>query len=99
MVVWSKPARDDLKAIHDFIKKDSIFYAKKVSDDIIEKSELLEQFPQMGRVVPEINKTDIRELFVYSYRMIYEISGKNVNILTLVHFAQDFKNKKKTKRI
>lgn len=30
MVIWSNPAKDDLKKIHDYIAKDSKFYAIKV---------------------------------------------------------------------
>jgi plasmid stabilization system protein ParE len=35
MVIWTKPARDDLKSIYDFIAADSIFYAERVVEDII----------------------------------------------------------------
>jgi toxin ParE1/3/4 len=90
MVIWSKPARDDLKAVFDYIKKDSHYYAEKVANDFIEKSESLEKFPVRGRIVPEINERNVREIFVYSYRMIYEISDDKIYILTIVHFSQDF---------
>jgi plasmid stabilization system protein ParE len=46
--------------------KDSRFYARKVTEQIIDKSEALNNFPEMGRVVPEIGDANIRELFVYS---------------------------------
>jgi hypothetical protein len=39
MVIWVKPAKTDLKAIHDFIASNSKYYAKKVIDDIVEKPE------------------------------------------------------------
>ncbi|MFP4174137.1 MAG: type II toxin-antitoxin system RelE/ParE family toxin, partial [Candidatus Hydrogenedentota bacterium] len=29
------------------------------------------EFPRMGRAVPEIGDENIRERFVYSYRLIY----------------------------
>ncbi len=38
MVIWSEPAKEDLRAIHDFIAKDSPFYAKKVAQGIREKT-------------------------------------------------------------
>ncbi len=41
MVIWSKPARDDLRSIHDFIAHESRHYAKKVTQDIREKTEVL----------------------------------------------------------
>jgi toxin ParE1/3/4 len=54
MVRWSKPAKADLKQIHDYIAKDSGFYARKVAQTIVEKTEELPPFPERGRIVPEI---------------------------------------------
>ena len=90
MVKWTTPARQDLKQIHDYIAKDSKFYAKKVSDEILEKSENLKLFPQMGRIVPEIGDPNVRELIVYSYRLIYEILPEEIRILALIHGKRDF---------
>ena len=41
MVKWTKPARLDLKQIYDYIARDSKFYAKKISQEMVEKSEKL----------------------------------------------------------
>lgn len=90
MVVWSIPAKQDLKEIYDYIARDSKYYAEKVSQDIVEKSELLHKFPKIGRVVPEIDEANIREVIVYSYRLIYEISPDKIEILALIHCKQDF---------
>jgi len=90
MVIWSKPAKQDLRNIYDHIAFDSKFYAKKVVQDIIEKSEGLKDFPLIGRVVPELEDPDIRELMVYSYRLIYKISAGTIEILALIHGKQDF---------
>jgi len=90
MVIWSKPAKNDLRNIHDHIAFDSKFYAKKVVQGIIEKSESLNDFPLMGRMVPELEDPDIRELTVYSYRLIYKVTSRRVEILTLIHGKQDF---------
>jgi plasmid stabilization system protein ParE len=90
MVIWSVPAKDDLKKIYDYIASDSQFYALKVSQEFIEKSEELIKFPQMGRIVPEICNPNIRELIVYSYRLVYEISPNRIEILAIIHGKQDF---------
>ena len=78
MVVWSSPAKNDLKRIHDYIYVDSHFYAKKVIQVIIEESNKLADFPKLGRVVPELMDENIRELLVYSYRLIYQIRQNNI---------------------
>lgn len=90
MVKWSIPAKLDLKSIHDYIARDSKYYAKKVSQDIIEKTEILNNFPEIGRIVPEIDDTNIREIFIYSYRLIYEVLPTDILILTLIHGRRNF---------
>jgi toxin ParE1/3/4 len=90
VVRWSKPAKLDLKQIHGYISRDSRFYAEKVSLEIVEKSEKLGFFPEAGRIVPEIGDSNIREIFVYSYRLIYEIYPNSIEILALIHGKREF---------
>ncbi len=90
MVKWSSPAKRDLKRIFDYIAEDSVFYAKKVVEDIVSKSEYLEDFPEIGRMVPELEDPNVRELIVYSYRLVYEIKVGHVQILTIIHGKRDF---------
>lgn len=90
MVKWTKPAKQDLKAVYIYIKKDSEYYAKKVANEIVDKSEFLNEFPQMGKIVPEINDPNIREIYVYSYRLIYEILNNKISILALIHGRRNF---------
>jgi toxin ParE1/3/4 len=93
MVKWSVPAKMDLKQIHDYIAKDSRYYAKKVSQTIIEKSEDLVSFPERGRIVPEIGDANVREIFVYSYCLIYEITPDGREVLGIIHGKRDFLSK------
>ncbi len=90
MVKWSVPAKNDLKQIHDYIAKDSKYYAQNVVQEIVTKSEKLTDFPEIGRAVPEISDQNIRELIVYSYRLIYEISKNEIEILAIIHGRRDF---------
>ena len=90
MVKWSVPARNDLKQIHDYIAKDSKFYAQNVVQEIVAKSETLTKLPEIGRIVSEISDQNIREVVVYSYRLIYEISGVGIEILAIIHGRRDF---------
>ena len=90
MVKWTTPAKLDLKQIHDYIARDSKFYAQKVSLEIVEKSEKLNSFPEVGRNVPEIGDPNIRELIIYSYRLIYEVFPKKVEVLALIHSKRNF---------
>lgn len=85
MVIWSRPARADLRSIHDFIAHDSPYYAKKVVQDIRAKTDILEQLPKAGKKVPELDEDRIRELSLYSYRIVYEIKELGVFVLAVVH--------------
>lgn len=85
MVKWSNSAKDDLRQIYNYILKDSQFYAKKVVQDILSKTETLDNFPYRGKIVSELNDKNIREIFVYSYRIIYQIVDDSTEILSLVH--------------
>ena len=91
MVIWSEPAKADLRAIHDFIAKDSPFYAKKVAQDIREKTDTLNDLPKIGKKVVELNDEAIRELSLYSYRLIYEVKPQHSEILAVIHKRSDFK--------
>ena len=91
MVIWSEPAKTDLRSIHDFIAHDSRHYAKKVTQDIREKTDLLDQLPNLGKTLPEVRDEKIRELSVYSYRIIYKIQDQRVFVLAVVHKRKDLK--------
>lgn len=94
MVIWSQQAVADLRSIHDFIARDSHYYAKKVVHDMRELVEELNGLPKMGRMVPELNEEAVRELLLYSYRIIYEIKGEEIFVLTVVHQRRNLKNEK-----
>ena len=40
--------------------------------------------------MPEMNDEKIRELIIYSYRMIYQVKNKDVEVLTIIHGKRDF---------
>jgi toxin ParE1/3/4 len=85
MVIWTLRARADLKAIHDYIAKDSRQNAKRVAHEIRRKAEALAEPPRLGRKVPELNDPKLREISVYSWRIIYHLREDNVFIVTLIH--------------
>jgi len=84
-IIWSPNALGDIEAIGEFISRDSQFYAESTAQKIFETPEPLEQQPKLGRIVPEIGDESIRELFVFQYRLIYEIHVDEIHILTVIH--------------
>jgi len=91
VIVWSKPAREDLRLIHQYIAHDSKRYATRVAQDITDKVETLLGLPRLGRVVPEIGEENVREIGMYSYRIMYELIGDTVYIHGVIHKRRHFK--------
>ena len=77
MVIWSDPARADLQSIQDVIAHDSRHFAKKVTQDIVTKTDVLDELPHMGRMVLEFGDEIIHELSIYSYSVLYEIKDED----------------------
>lgn len=84
-VVWSQTALDDVDAIAAYIHKDSPYYAKAVVEKLFSSAQLISQYPQLGRIVAELNQPEMRERLVYSYRLIYAVKVNQIEILTVVH--------------
>jgi toxin ParE1/3/4 len=88
-IIWTEPTASDLENIKNFINKDSSYYAEIFPLKIIKAVEVLEKFPEIGRVVPEFNIKNIREIIFHNYRIIYKIDNNNIYILTVIHGARD----------
>jgi len=88
-VVWARRASQDLEAIASYIAADSPAYASIVLKRIVHLSKTLTRFPRSGRKVPEFENENIRELLVYSYRVIYRIEGSEVTIAAVIHGKRD----------
>jgi len=74
---WTNIALDDLQAIHEYVAKDSPKYADRLMDKIIERVDVLEQHPKIGRKVPEFDNELIRELIEGNFRIIYQIESED----------------------
>ena len=82
---WSPEAIEDLESIAEYISRDSEYYAKAVVRKIVNLTRGLNKFPLIGRVVPELKNKNIREQFVYSYRVIYKIEKYRILIVAVIH--------------
>lgn len=91
-VIWTVSAYHDLQNIVAFISEDSMYYAMTFYDDVMDKAQTLNEFPHRGRVVPEMDDPNMRELFIHRYRLIYKVTNDAVIITTIIHGARDYKN-------
>lgn len=84
-VKWSPEATEDLESIVEYIARDSEFYARSVVSKILAVSRKISDQPMIGRIVPEIGEKEIRERFVYSYRLVYRIQNSTITIVAIIH--------------
>lgn len=88
---WSLVALDNLEDIVDHLAKDSAAYAAAFTQRIFEAGDRLKEFPELGRIVPEYDRRDLRELIFQGYRMLYRIDGEDVRVVVIIHGSRDLK--------
>ena len=85
-VVWTRPARQDLLNVVAYLALDA--QAPSALDDIEAAASALADFPDRGRIVPELGSPR-RELLIRDYRLVYRVRAE-VEVLRLLHGRQDF---------
>lgn len=53
--------------------------------EVRRKADALEETPHIGRVVPELDDPEVREIPAYSWRILYQLRERRVFVLTLIH--------------
>ena len=84
-IIWSNESLDDIDNIAEFIARDSLYYAQHVVEAIFGRITQLVDQAESGRIVPELNTPQIREIFIYSYRIIYEVKKEEIAVLGVIH--------------
>ncbi len=84
-VEWSPEAVEDIQSIAEYIARDSDYYARAVVNKLLSTSKSISEYPQIGRVVPEIGNVNLRERIVYSYRLVYRVAPNRIIILAVIH--------------
>jgi addiction module RelE/StbE family toxin len=90
-ISWTKRSIQDLKSIYDYISLDSTFYAARFISKLIKRVDILIEFPEYGRMVPEKNTPEIRELIEGNYRIFYRLRKGEVTILRIHNAARKIK--------
>ena len=88
---WTEKASTNLRAIFDYISRDSRVYAARSVKALVHATEKLQHMPRCGRIVPELGDPRFREVVFGNYRIIYRIVGtnNNVEVLAVIHGARD----------
>ena len=90
VLVWSSEAIEDIEAIAAYIDRDSPWYAKAVVAKLVDAAESIPEYPELGRIVPELGDRNIRERLVHRYRLIYRLEASRAVVAAVIHGRQDF---------
>ena len=80
----SSEAERDLEEIADFIAQDDPIAAERWVTGLIAAAQAAGTNPRAGRIVPEMRDSDVREVFLRTYRIIYRIEAKRIVVLTVM---------------
>ena len=89
-LLWSPRASSDLELIREYISRDSGVYADLVLRRLVLAPERLTEFPEIGRVVPEVGLPHLRELVVRPFRIVYRVRPGSVEIVTVFRSSRQF---------
>jgi len=82
-IMWTVEALARLGDIKKYIAQNNPDRERLFIQIIIDRTDILISNPQIGRVVPEISRPEIRELFFKKYRIVYRVKKNYIEILTV----------------
>jgi addiction module RelE/StbE family toxin len=90
-IVWSEPARQDLRDIFTYIAEDNPNAARTLLNEIKERAVLLQDNPSLGRLG---RIEDTRELVLTgtSFILPYRVKDLQIQILAVLHGAKQWPN-------
>jgi toxin ParE1/3/4 len=87
-VFWTDAALNQLEAIRDYLAQTSPQYAQRTVERLVNRSEKIAAFPRAGRMVPEYEIDEVRQVIEGSYRIIYLIKEDQIEVLAIIHTAR-----------
>lgn len=90
-VILSPSAVGDLETIIRYIALENPAAASKVGQNLLNKTKELSQFPFKGQKVPEFNNSDIRQVILKPYRIVYRVEEdkKRISVARFWHSSQE----------
>ncbi|MDC5720957.1 type II toxin-antitoxin system RelE/ParE family toxin [Vibrio europaeus] len=90
-VIWSEPALSDLNEIAEYIALENLVAAKQLVQNVFDQVERLSDFPDSGRLPPELEHLNYREVVVNPCRVFYKLEGDKVYILFVMRSERDLR--------
>ena len=86
-VYWTQTALKAVEAIGDYIAKEAPERAVEFTERLLESTSRLEDFPMSGSTCTE--DASCRQVVVASYRVIYELTKRGIEVLTVIAPGQN----------
>jgi toxin ParE1/3/4 len=89
-ITISPVAEQDIAELIAYIGADDIAAAERMAQRVISRIESLSEFPRLGKITPEFESEELRELLQAPYRIIYRIydSETRIRVLRVWHGAR-----------
>jgi plasmid stabilization system protein ParE len=87
-LTWTPRAQDDLQGIADYIARDDAVAARRWIENIRRRARAAAARPGTGRMVPEYERVDLREVLLRAYRIIYRVHPGRVLVLRVIEGHQ-----------
>ena len=84
-VIWTPEVFRNLDSIGDYMLEVAPAFAGPLLQRLYDAVAPLEDYPRLGRAVPGFDRDDLRELIIDNYRIVYEIKGEAVWLVTIRH--------------
>lgn len=86
-VIWTDRAITDLQSVVAYVATRDREAARKIGYAIVERVQILEQFPLIGPVFRQTENSTVRQIVCGSYRIFYRLRDKphSVDILHVWH--------------
>jgi len=83
-IQFSPSALSDLEALLEYYDNQGVSdKGKVIASELINATEALADYPEMGRIVPEFNTPSLRELIRKPYRVVYRLDAECVSIIRI----------------
>lgn len=89
-IIWSPASRDDLRDIVRFIARDNPQRAESFGYELMRRTDILQEHPEAGRIVPEYRDSRLREIIYRPYPIVYrlKVEGNSIEIARVWHAAR-----------
>lgn len=88
-VAWTEQARQMLDDAVSYVAQDSRPAAEGLLIQALEAASSLDVHSERGRLVLELDRPNVRQLLVQRYRLLYEVTPAEVQVLAFIHGARD----------